>query len=165
VRTEIVKLLPRLQRLAWVLARHPSDSEDLVQRTVERVLQQGIYTAPIDRFDLWMFRIMKNLWIDQVRQRNRWKGVVEPIPDDNDIGDGGAMADDVLDQAELARLKNMVENLPEDQRLAIKLVLLGGHSYAEAAAILEIAEGTLTSRLARGRAALLKRYSEVGTRH
>jgi RNA polymerase sigma-70 factor (ECF subfamily) len=49
--------------------------------------------------------------------------------------------------------------------MAVKLVLLGGHSYAEAAAILEVPQGTLTSRLARGRAALLQYYQAGGTRH
>ena len=47
-----------------------------------------------------------------------------------------------------------MNKLPEDQRLAIALVLVEGMSYKEAAEVLDVPIGTLTSRLARGRAAL-----------
>lgn len=165
IRREIVGLLPRLRRLAWVIARNAADSDDLLQRTIERALERGEGWRPGTRLDLWMFRIMKNLWIDELRSRNRWGRLVEPMVDGRDFGDGGAAEEDILDSTELARLRSLVDDLPEDQRLAVKLVLLGGHSYAEAAEILEVPEGTLTSRLARGRAALLRHYGNGGTRH
>jgi RNA polymerase sigma-70 factor (ECF subfamily) len=50
--------------------------------------------------------------------------------------------------------------LPEDQRLAVALVLVEGMSYREAAGVLEIPEGTLTSRLVRGRTAMLAQLGE-----
>ena len=87
------------------------------------------------------------------------------MPDNMEIGDHGSGADDLLDTVELSRIRTLVDELPDEQRLAIKLVLLGEHSYAEAAALLEIPEGTLTSRLARGRASLLQRYKVEGTKH
>jgi len=165
IRREIVGLLPRLRRLAWVIARDAADSDDLLQRTIERALERGESWHAGTRLDMWMFRIMKNLWIDEIRSRNRWGRLVEPMIEGRDIGDGGAAEEDILDATERARLRALVDDLPEEQRLAIKLVLLGGHSYAEAAEILEVPEGTLTSRLARGRVALLKHYGEGGTRH
>jgi len=165
VRTEIVGLLPSLRRLAWVIARDAADSDDLVQRTIERALEHSADWHAGTRLDLWMFRIMKNLWIDEIRSRNRWGRLVEPLAEGQEIGDGGAIENDILDMTELARLRSRVDELPEEQRLAVKLVLLGGHSYAEAAEILEVAEGTLTSRLARGRASLLRHYGNGGTRH
>jgi RNA polymerase sigma-70 factor (ECF subfamily) len=151
--------------LAWVIARNSPDSDDLLQKTIERALERSDSWHADTRLDLWMFRIMKNLWIDEIRSRNRWGRLVEPLLADRDIGDGGLVEEDILDSTELARLKSRVEELPEEQRLAVKLVLLGGHSYGEAAEILEVPEGTLTSRLARGRAALLRHYSDGGTRH
>lgn len=165
IRREIVALLPRLRRLAWAIVRDGQDSEDLLQLTVEKALTRSESWEPGTRLDLWMFRIMKNLWIDEMRMRNRWGRLVEALPEADEIGDEGDGADGLMDQIELARVKVQVEALPEEQRMAVKLVLLGGHSYTEAAAILEIPEGTLTSRLARGRTALLKHYQSEGTRH
>ncbi|WP_338468449.1 sigma-70 family RNA polymerase sigma factor [Novosphingobium sp. ZN18A2] len=165
IRREIVGLLPRLRRLAWVIARDAADSDDLLQRTIERALERGQNRRDDARLDLWMFRIMKNLWIDEMRSRNRWGRLVEPMTEEIEAGAGGSAEDEILDVTELARLRSLVEDLPEEQRLAVKLVLIGGHSYAEAAGILEVPEGTLTSRLARGRAALLRHYGAEGTRH
>ncbi len=166
---EIVRLLPRLRRMAWALARGNgsagADGDDLLQRTVERALERADERKAGIRLDLWMMRVMKNLWIDEMRMRNRWNRLVEPMPEHDVVGDEGAIADGVIDAVELARIRAMVEELPEEQRLAVKLVLLGGHSYTEAAEILEVPEGTLTSRLARGRAALLQRYQTGRTRH
>ncbi|HEY6869593.1 MAG TPA: sigma-70 family RNA polymerase sigma factor [Novosphingobium sp.] len=165
IRRQIVSLLPRLRRMAWSIARDASDCDDLLQRTVERALARADGWQDGTRLDLWMLRIMKNIWIDEIRARKRWGRVIEPGLPDEEPGDGGAAAEDLLDAAELSRLRSLVESLPEEQRLAIKLVLLGGCSYTEAAAILEIPEGTLTSRLARGRAALLRHYQSGETRH
>lgn len=165
IKREIIGILPRLRRMAWVFARDDADSDDLLQKTVERTLERGWSRKSGTRLDLWMFRTMKNLWIDEMRRRRRWGRLVEPLPEEHDIGDHGSAADQISDKTELARIRSMLESLPEDQKMAVKLVLLGGHSYAEAAQILEVPEGTLTSRLARGRAALLQRYHSGRTRH
>lgn len=165
IRREIVSLLPRLRRLAWVIVRDAQDCEDLLQLTIERALARAGEREAGTQLDLWMFRVMKNLWIDEIRKRRRWGRLVEPLPDDMEIGDRGEGAGDLLDNVELAKVRALVEDLPEEQRMAVKLVLLGGYSYAEAAAVLEIPEGTLTSRLARGRTALLQHYNGKGTRH
>ena len=105
---------------------------------------------------------MKNLWIDEVRTRNRWGRLVTSLPEFDEIDDDGDAANALLDNIELARVRAHVESLPDDQRMVVKLVLLGEHSYSEAAAILEIPEGTLNSRLARGRATLLRHYQNKG---
>lgn len=162
VRREIVALLPRLRRLAWAICRSGSDVDDLLQMTVERALARSDGWAPGTRLDMWMFRIMKNLWIDEMRSRGRWDRLVTSLPAADEIDDEGAAADAMLGRVELARLRERVEALPEDQRMAVKLVLLGECSYGEAAAILEIPEGTLNSRLARARAALLRHYEHGG---
>lgn len=164
-RRELVALLPRLRRMAWLVVRNDQDSEDLLQRSIERAIARESGWLQGTRLDLWVFRIMKNLWIDEIRSRSRWARVVEPMADDSEIGDQGSGAASVLQSAELAKLREMIEDLPEEQRLAIRLVLLGEYSYAEAAEILEIPQGTLTSRLARGRASLLRHFEQGETRH
>jgi RNA polymerase sigma factor (sigma-70 family) len=150
---QIVELLPRLRRLARVLARAPADADDLVQLTVERALTRHDQWRPGTRLDSWMFRMMKNAWIDETRARARRGGLFAPEEAGEAVGADGAAAM----EARLAarEVESAMARLPKDQRIAVALVLVEGLSYQEAAQVLEIPAGTLTSRLVRGRAALL----------
>jgi len=129
---EICELLPRLRRFARSLAGDPHDADDLVQTAVERALARASQWRKELGLDAWMFGIVRNAWIDEVRSRQR---------------DGQVAAMSVA--AAMARL-------PEEQRVVVALVLVEGLSYKDAAAALEIPIGTVTSRLARGRDALQK---------
>lgn len=154
---EIVDLLPRLRRFARVLTRDAADADDLVQLTVERALvHRGQWRAGT-RLDSWMFRIMKNAWIDENRARNRRAAVLAPEEDAAHVGSDGAGA--MEQRLEARQVAAAMSRLPEDQRLAVALVLVEGLSYKEAAQVLEVPQGTLTSRLGRGRAALLAQLS------
>jgi RNA polymerase sigma factor (sigma-70 family) len=156
---EIVELLPRLRRLARVLARAPADADDLVQLTVERALTRYGQWRPGTRLDSWMFRMMKNAWIDESRARSRRGGLFAPEEAGEAIGDDGAAA---METRLAAReVESAMARLPQDQRVAVALVLVEGLSYQEAADVLEIPAGTLTSRLVRGRAALLADLGEA----
>jgi RNA polymerase sigma factor (sigma-70 family) len=156
---QIVELLPRLRRLARVLARAPADADDLVQLTVERALTRYAQWRPGTRLDSWMFRMMKNAWIDESRARSRRGGMFAPQEAGEAVGDDGAAAM----EARLAarEVESAMARLPQDQRIAVALVLVEGLSYQEAAEVLEIPAGTLTSRLVRGRAALLADLGEA----
>lgn len=150
---EIVDLLPRLRRLARALARDVADADDLVQTTVERALTRQGQWAPGTRLDAWMFRIMKNAWIDESRARTRRGRVLAPEEQGETVGlDGAAAMETRLVASEVERA---MAKLPDEQRLAVALVLVDGLSYKEAAEVLEVPQGTLTSRLVRGRMALL----------
>jgi RNA polymerase sigma-70 factor (ECF subfamily) len=155
---EIVDLLPRLRRLGRVLARSPADADDLVQITVERALARRDQWRPGTRLDSWMFRIMKNAWIDETRARSRRGAVLAPAEEGEHVGDDGAAGM----EARLAarEVEQAMGRLPQDQRLAVALVLVEGLSYEEAAEVLEIPAGTLTSRLVRGRMALMAELQE-----
>lgn len=159
-RRELVALLPRLRRLAWVVARSADDAQELLHMTLERALVRQSSWEEGTRLDQWIFAIMKNIWVDEVRKRGRWSRLIKPLPAEDIIADGGDMASDMDHGLDLAVVRHAVEDLPEDQRLAVKLVLLGHHSYSEAASILNVPEGTLTSRLSRGRKALIARFLE-----
>jgi len=149
IRAHIVGLLPRLRRLARSLSRNQQDADDLVQVAVERALRNSGQFRPGASVAAWMFGIMKYAWIDVRRGRQR-RGEV-PLPDDS--GEHPVVsADDA--NASLMAVSEAMGRLPEEQRLAVALVLVEGLSYKEAAEVLEIPIGTLTSRLARGRAAL-----------
>ena len=145
----IVGLLPRLRRFARSLSRNQHDADDLVQSAVERAWKNSGQLRPGANLGSWMFGIMKNAWIDDRRARGR-RGEV-PLPEDSGSHPAVSAAD--TDSA-LWSVSEAMSKLPEDQRLAVALVLVEGMSYKEAAQVLEIPIGTLTSRLARGRTAL-----------
>jgi RNA polymerase sigma-70 factor (ECF subfamily) len=103
-----------------------------------------------------MFGIMKNAWIDEIRARRRRDRMHVPEEAGFVVGDASAEARDIALSVQAA-----METLPEEQRLAVALVLVEGQSYQEAAAILDIPVGTLMSRLSRGRATLQALLGEV----
>ena len=150
--TDLVELLPRLRRLARVLARDFADADDLVQLAVERALVRREQWQAGTRLDSWMFRIMKNAWIDETRARARTGKVIQAGVEADQIADAGVASMELRLEASAA--ERALAALPEDQRLAVALVLIDGLSYREAADVLEVPMGTLTSRLVRGRMAL-----------
>jgi RNA polymerase sigma-70 factor (ECF subfamily) len=149
VRGQLGELLPRLRRLARVITRNVHDADDLVQVAVEKALLRASQWRPGSRLDSWMFGIMKNAWIDEIRARRRREAVHAPEEAGLAVGDSSAAGRDIA-----MSLQAAMARLPDDQRMAIGLVLVEGLSYKEAAEVLEIPIGTLTSRLARGREAL-----------
>jgi RNA polymerase sigma factor (sigma-70 family) len=149
IRNEIVELLPRLRRFARTLSRNQHDADDLVQSVVERAWRHLDQLKPGANLGSWMFGIMKNAWIDDRRARSRRGEVALP----EDSGEHPAVAP-VDANSTLWSISEAMHKLPEEQRLAVALVLVEGMSYKEASALLEIPIGTLTSRLARGRTAL-----------
>jgi len=149
VREQLVALLPKLRRFARALSRNMDDADDLVQLAVERALIRLDQWRPGTRLDSWMFGIIKNAWIDEVRSRRRRERVLAPEELGEQVAD--AAAEMHLERLSLAAA---MERLPDEQRLVVALVLVEGLAYKEAAEVLEVPIGTVTSRLARGREAL-----------
>jgi RNA polymerase sigma-70 factor (ECF subfamily) len=146
---ELVALLPRLRRFARNLTRNPHDADDMVQIAIERAITRADQRQPDARLDGWMFKIVRNAWIDEVRSRGRRDKIFAPEEAGEHIGS------DVIEQeVTLMSVQAAMLGLPEEQRVAVSLVLIEGLPYKEAAGVLEVPIGTLTSRLARGRAAL-----------
>jgi len=160
--SELVAHAPRLRRMARALARDTADADDLTQLTLERALLRRDQWRPDTRLDSWMFRIMKNAWIDEARRRARWSKVTA-TPEQGELAADPASA--TLDaRLGLSAVERAMAALPDDQRIAVALVLIEGLSYDEAAAVLETPVGTLTSRLSRGRAALQAALLDHGAR-
>lgn len=150
LRQEIIEHLPRLRRFAYALTGARADADDLLQATVERLLERG---APKDA-DLrkWSFRICKNIWIDEIRSRKvRVTAAVSGKLGGGEQVDGERIA---MDKIAFAEVNEAMNALPNEQRAAISLVALEGMSYAEAAAALDAPIGTIMSRIARARKAL-----------
>lgn len=150
-------LLPRLRRFARALARDAADADDLCQQAIEKALVARSQWQPGTRMDSWMYRIMRNTWIDTTRTRRRAaQTFVEEEAGVSIGGNGGAEAAVALNEVEAA-----MRVLPDEQREAVALVLVEGLAYKEAAEVLDTPMGTLTSRLVRGRQALMTRLGET----
>jgi len=146
---ELVTLLPRLRRFARALARNVHDADDLVQLTIERALARADQLKRDSPLVNWMFGILRHAWIDELRTRARNQRVFAGESAGQDVSDPRQS-----DQADVLSVQDAMARLPQDQRLAVALVLIEGLSYKEAAHVMDVPIGTLTSRLARGRETL-----------
>ncbi len=153
LRHRLAELLPRLRRFARTLTHHREDADDLVQLALERALLRLDQWQPGTRLDSWMFTIMKNAWIDEVRARGRRDALL--LPEEAGENVGQAVGDWPVDrQHQRIDVQRAMAQLNDDQRLVVGLVLVEGLPYKEAAAVLGVPIGTLTSRLARARETL-----------
>ena len=159
--TGLVELLPRLRRFARVLRTRDADAQDLVQQTVERALAARSTFRKGTRLDSWAFTIMKRIAIDEGRRTQRWGRVVSSEDDFTAHVPDTGQADENL-RADALAVRDAIHALPEDQKQAVALVLVEGLSYAEAAQVLGVPAGTLTSRLVRGRQSLIQVLAEQG---
>jgi RNA polymerase sigma-70 factor (ECF subfamily) len=110
--------------------------------------------------DYWMFRIMKNLYIDEIRAASA-RGIeagpeaLEEVPDHQ-------WARSVEGSMTLAQVSDAMRQLPAPMRDVLALVPIEGLSYREAAEVLGVPVGTVMSRLARARAELMSRLNLTG---
>ena len=146
---ELVALLPRLRRLALALCRSAEEADDLVQATCERALASAERFTPGTRLDAWLFRILRNLWLDRTRRRAT-RGTEIDVDEAVGLADpaGGHAGEDRLF---LGEVWAQVHALPPEQREVLVLVCVEDLSYREAAAVLDVPVGTVMSRLARAR--------------
>ena len=146
-----------MRRFASGLSGNPSDGDDLCQMTIERALANRSKWAEGTRLDSWMYRIMRNLWIDEARKVTRARQTF--VAEDAGAVVGGEGAQEA--SVELSNIDRAMQKLPEDQREAVLLVMVEGYAYREAAEIVGCPVGTLNSRLVRGRDALMGLLGEA----
>jgi RNA polymerase sigma factor (sigma-70 family) len=154
LRSEIVALLPRLRRFARALAGQAADADDIVQIAVERALTRLDQFQPGTRLDAWLMTIVRNAWIDEARARQRRAQVFAEPELGEHVGAGGEA--EAQAKLEAKEVHKAMQSLPEEQREAVALVCIEGLAYREAAEVMGVPIGTLTSRLARGREALMR---------
>lgn len=160
---DLLALLPRLRRFAHALSRDHADADDLCQVALEKALKSRASLEsglePGTRMDHWMYRIMRNAWIDTARTRTRAaRTFVDEAAGVGVAGDAAASVEAGVLRGEIARAMG---RLPDEQREAVALVLVEGFAYKDAADVLGIPMGTLTSRLVRGRQALMLALGEA----
>ena len=151
VTTSLTGLLPRLRRFALSLTGSSADADELVQNACERALRHSDQLRDRTRADAWIYGIIRNLWVDELRGRRVRRH------DDLDVAaevageDGNATVEGRIGLAEVRRA---LARLPEEQRAVMVLICVDGLSYKEAAETMDLPIGTVMSRLSRGRAAL-----------
>lgn len=152
-RRDLVALVPRLRRFALSLTGSAQNADDLVQAACEKALRNAAQFTPGTRMDSWMYRIVQTQWLDERRKTARRGTVIDP--EDAHLSDHGKAANLPEDRLMLARARAAMADLPEGQRDVLALVAIEGLSYREAAETLDLPVGTVMSRLARARDALL----------
>jgi RNA polymerase sigma-70 factor (ECF subfamily) len=160
VHAELVALLPRLRRFARGLAGTADQADDLVQAACERALSRIQQWTPGTRLDSWMFRIIQTIWLDERRavKVRSGGGTVEAEAAGAELSADGERemeAHMTFDAVRRAMVK-----LPEEQQAVLMLVCVEGQTYKEAAETLSIPIGTVMSRLARARVALMREMGE-----
>ena len=153
VRAGLEPSLARLWRYALVLSRARDVADDLVQATCLRAIECADQFVPGTRADRWLFAILRSIWLSESRSRVIREGGGFVKPEEVLTTDGAREPE--MNIAASVVLK-AIEQLPEAQRETALLVYGEGYTYAEAAAVLAVAVGTVMSRLATARAALAK---------
>ena len=151
-----------LYNFARWLARDPVEAEDLVQETYARALGAAQQFEPGSNLKAWLFRILRNAFIDRRRrsQDQASPGYVEDLDADGELS-APAMGELQLDQIRALVAEDVsaaVHALPESFRTVI-LLDLEGMTEAEVANVLGCAAGTVKSRLSRARAVLRERLA------
>ena len=145
----------RVYRLAYRLTGNQHDAEDLTQEVFVRVFRSLSSYTP-GTFEGWLHRITTNLFLDQVRRKQRIRFDALPddandrLPSNSDLGPERAWEHNNLDHDVQAAL----DTLAPEFRAAVVLCDIEGLSYEEIAATLDIKLGTVRSRIHRGRGQL-----------
>lgn len=160
VKAGIVAMLPKLRRFAWSLTGSRDEGDDLVQAACLKALGALDQYAEGTNLEAWMFRILRNAWIDRARFRIR-----RPTVSDDEtlaaLSDGGAAHDGLEARLTLLRVRMAMETLSPEHREVLALVAIEGLSYREVADTLGVPLGTVMSRLARARARLSAMVTEA----
>ena len=158
-RTQLQDCLPDLWRYAYALTRDRTLADDLVQDCAERALRKRDLWKQTGALKPWLIKMLLNLYRNQLRTQSRRPQLVAMDDMHHDPA-----APDALDQKlALSQTARAMQKLPEDQREALLLVVLGGVSYKQAAVALNVPLGTLMSRLGRARAKLRELMADAPT--
>jgi len=139
--------LPALRRYAVSLVGNATMADDLVQDCIERALRQSSQLREPARLGGWLRRILRNLYIDEMR-RARNKG---PVYDLDEVADQLAWSVPASEREAMRDISNAMNRLSVEHREILLLISVEELTYREIAEELGIPLGTVMSRLARAR--------------
>lgn len=152
LRQRIENARRRLYRVAYGWTHDFARTDDLVQETLLRAIERASQLRDHERFDAWLFQIMRNCWTDTLRTS---KEVIDIDDVQDSIAESRPGPDQIYASSQtVSSVRQAISRLPNGQRMVLTLVDLEGFSYAQVAEILKIPIGTVMSRLCRARAAL-----------
>jgi RNA polymerase sigma-70 factor, ECF subfamily len=162
---DVLPMLPSMYGAALRMTRNPADAEDLLQDTTLRAYRGFASFREGTNLKAWLYRILTNSFINTYRKKQREPKTVDG-PEDLDewflFDRLGAQSvarsaeEDVLENIPDADVKEALESIPENFRMAVLLADVEGFAYKEIAEITGVPIGTVMSRLHRGRKALEK---------
>ena len=141
----------------WAVAlrtlRDPEEAADALQDAFISAFRAAGKFRAESAVTTWLHRIVVNACLDRVRRKQARPTV--PLPETG-FNEPAAPRDSMADRETRMVINEALDQLPEEQRAPIVLVDIEGYSVGETARLLGIAEGTVKSRCARGRAKLAK---------
>jgi len=142
----LVETLPRLRAYAIMMTRDSSAADDLLQEAVVRALAAETQFTMGTNFKAWMYRIIRNQYISNLRRNRRTSTNIDDLPEGM-LGRPANQENQVL----VTEISGALNKLERGQREALILVCGSGMSYEEAAEVLECSIGTVKSRVWRAR--------------
>jgi RNA polymerase sigma-70 factor (ECF subfamily) len=152
---EVVRRYQRMvASVAYRMGLRQDDMEDLISEVFIKAYRNLSLYRPEHAFSTWLYRLATNRTLDALRARRR---ALRTDPLDERLADGGAPTDRGLEEKDRSGVvARALQSLPEEYRAPIVLLHLEDRKVSEIAAVLGIPEGTVKTRLARGRARLKK---------
>jgi RNA polymerase sigma-70 factor, ECF subfamily len=164
---EVLANLSALHRFAYSLCQSMEETEELVSETVVKAFENRKQLREEEKIKQWLFRILNNVFINNYRKAKNHKKIdladlsnpsfslFEQVGASN-FTDGGTPEKSFIHKITKEKIHKAINELPEEFRITLVLCDVDEFSYAEIAAITEVAIGTVRSRIARARNLLQK---------